>query len=378
MFYFPFDVMIKHWLMLENFRNVFNFGTKKFLGIDIGTSSIRIIELAKKRNIISLNNYAEVKSSSFVKKPFRVFTKNSVSLSNTELGEAIKTIMSEAGIETKQANLGIPDFSSFFTSFQIPVMSREEIPQAIQYEVRPYIPLPLLEVTLDWIIMEGEPSKTPLKILVVAIPNDVVMQYKEIAKIAGLELKSLESEVFALARAAARSLKNGTDDKKVFGLIDIGARSTTCSIIEKGILKYSYTFGIGGNELTEVVAKSFNIDYNEGEEMKIKTGLLTNGDTKRDVRKVLSPMVDSILEEIKEVFRNYYREEGKEVEKVVLAGGMAKMVGLKEYFAESLKKEVVIVNPFLNINYPPMLKNTLGEIGPLYTIAVGLALNGLE
>ncbi len=133
--------------MLENFRNVFNFGTKKFLGIDIGTSSIRIIELAKKRNIISLNNYAEVKSSSFVKKPFRVFTKNSVSLSNTELGEAIKTIMSEAGIETKQANLGIPDFSSFFTSFQIPVMSREEIPQAIQYEVRPYIPLPLLEVT---------------------------------------------------------------------------------------------------------------------------------------------------------------------------------------------------------------------------------------
>jgi type IV pilus assembly protein PilM len=364
--------------MLENFRNVFNFGTKKFLGIDIGTSSIRIIELAKKRNIISLNNYAEVKSSSFVKKPFRVFTKNSVSLSNIELGEAIKTIMSEAGIETKQANLGIPDFSSFFTSFQIPVMSREEIPQAIQYEVRPYIPLPLLEVTLDWIIMEGEPSKTPLKILVVAIPNDVVMQYKEIAKIAGLELKSLESEVFALARAAARSLRNGTDDKKVFGLIDIGARSTTCSIIEKGILKYSYTFGIGGNELTEVVAKSFNIDYNEGEEMKIKTGLLTNGDMKRDVRKVLSPMVDSILEEIKEVFRNYYREEGKEVEKVILAGGMAKMVGLKEYFAESLKKEVVIVNPFLNINYPLMLKNTLGEIGPLYTIAVGLALNGLE
>lgn len=364
--------------MLENFCNVFSFGTKKFLGIDIGTSSIRVVELIKKRNVISLNNYAEVKSSSFVKKPFRVFTKNSIALSNTELGEAIKTIMAEAEMETRRANLGIPDFCSFFTSFQIPVMSREEIPQAVQYEVRPYIPLPLLEVTLDWIIMEGEPSKTPLKILVVAIPNDVVMQYKEIARIAGLELKSLESEVFALARAVSRSLKGGSDEKKAIGLIDIGARSTTCSILEKGILKYSYTFGIGGNELTEVVAKSFNIDYNEGEDIKIEAGLLPNGDVKKDVRKVLAPLVDSILEEIKEVFRNFYRQEGKEVEKIALAGGMGKMAGLKEYFAESLKKEIIIANPFLNINYPLMLKNTLGEISPLYTIAVGLALNGLE
>jgi len=363
--------------MIEGLRDIFSFRTKKFLGIDIGTSSIRIIELAKKKDSAQLSNYAEVQSSSFVKKPFRIFTKNSVSLSNNQLGEAIRLILDEAGIEAKEANLGIPDFSSFFTSFQIPVMSREEIPQAVQYEVRPYIPLPLLEVTLDWIIMEGEPSKTPLRILVVAIPNDVIVQYKEIARIAGLELKSLESEVFALARSAAWSLRGSGDEQKVIGLVDIGARSTTCSILEKGILKYSYTFGMGGNELTEVVAKSFNIDYNEGEKIKTAHGMLANGDTKRDVRKVLVPLVDSVLEEIKEVFRNYYRQEGKEAEKVILAGGMANMAGLKEYFAQSLNKEILVANPFANISYPPMLKKTLESIGPLYTIATGLALNGI-
>lgn len=364
--------------MLEGFRKTFNFGTKKFLGIDIGTSSVRVVELMKKGSGLHLNNYAEIKSSSFVKKPFRVYTKNSVSLSNQELGEAIKAILDEAQIGTRTANLGIPDFSSFFTSFQIPVMSAEEIPQAVQYEVRPYIPLPLLEVTLDWIIMEGEPSKTPLKILVVAIPNDVVIQYKEIARAAGLELKSLESEVFALARATARSLQNSPEGQKILGLIDVGARSTTCSILEKGVLKYSYTFGVGGNELTEIVAKSFNIDYNEGEELKIKTGLLKDGEKRRDIRKVLLPLIDSILEEIKEVFRNFYRQEGKEAEKVILSGGMANMAGLKEYFSENLKKEILVVNPFSNINYPLTLKKTLGEIGPLYTIAVGLALSGLK
>lgn len=359
------------------FRNIFGFGTRKVLGIDIGTSSVRVVELLKKKGAIHLNNYAELKSESFVKKPFRVFTKNSISLSNSELGKAIGNILEEAGMETKTANLGIPDFSSFFTSFQIPVMSKEEIPQAIQYEVRPYIPLPLLEVTLDWIIMEGEPSKTPLKILVVAIPNDVIIQYQEIAKVAGLELKSLESEVFSLARAVARSVGKEEKGKKM-ALIDIGARSTTCSILENGILKFSYTLGIGGNELTEVVAKSFNIDYDEGEELKIKNGLLANENEKMNTRRVLIPLIDSILEEAKEVFRNFYRQEGKEVDKVCLAGGMANMVGLKEYFAENLKKEVMIVNPFLNINYPLMLKKNLEQIGPLYAIAAGLALNGLE
>ena len=226
-------------------------------------------------------------------------------------------------------------------------------------------------MTLDWSVIEGEPSKTPLKVLVVAIPTDIVVQYQEIAQLSDLKLKFLESEVFSLARA---SIKNNKGEK-ITGLIDIGARSTTCSVLEKGILKVSHSFNVGGNELTDVIAKSLNIDYNKAEETKRKYGLIPD---KENIRKILIPLVDSILEEIKKAFRDFYLEEGKEVEEIILSGGLALMLGLKEYFFTTFKKEVALADPFLRIDCPPVLVETLKEIGPNYAIAVGLALKGLE
>jgi len=364
---------------MKGFGSFLGFGSKKFLGIDIGTSSIRVVELMKKKNSLHLSNYGELKSSSFIERPFRIFDpKSNVSLTNSEVGEAIKMILEESGISTKEANLGIPDFGSFFTSFEVPVMDKNELSQAVQYEVRPYVPLPLSEVTLDWTIIGGEPSKTPLKILVVAIPNDVVSQYQEIARIAGLELKTLESEVFALARAIKNSIKGTDYSQKPLGLVDIGARSSTCTITENGLIKMSHSFKLGGNELTEIVAKSMNLGYNEAEEIKITHGLIPDEELRRDIRRVLIPLVDSVLEEIKEVFRSFYRQEGKEVEKIILAGGVANMKGLKDYFQASLKKDVLVANPFFNIKYPSAIQKNLEQVGPFYAVAVGLAQNGLE
>jgi len=354
--------------MLEKLRNLFKLKPNKFLGLDIGTSAVRIVELARNGQGYKLENYGEVKTSSIKAKPFRSFNKkNSLSLSNKHIAKAIQLICQEAEIETKEVSFSIPDFCTFFTSFDLPEMGKEEIAQAIRYEVRPYIPLPLEEVVLDWIIIEGKPHETPLKVLVAAIPNDVVFQYREIAQLAGLELKTLESEVFALARVVGRN-----NNKEVLGLIDIGARSTTCSIMEKGVLKTSYSFNVAGNELTEVIANSLNIEYNKAEEIKKEQGL------EKEARKILVPLVDSILEEIKKAFRNFYLSEGKEVRELVLAGSQALMPGLKEYFSISLKKPAKIVDPFSNINYPPALTNSLKEMGPSFAVSLGLAMGGLK
>ena len=353
------------------FGNIFKLRPKKFLGIDIGSSFIRVVEIGRRGQIYRLENYGEIGNIFLKKKPFRIFQHNALAFSNKEIAKTLQAILKEAGIQTKEVAFSIPDFCSFFTSFEMPAMAEEEIPQAIQYEVRPYIPLPLNEVTLDWSIIEGEPSKTPLKVLVVAIPTDIVLQYQEIAQLTDLKLKFLESEVFSLARA---SIKNNKE-QKVTGLIDIGARSTTCSVLEKGILKISHSFNIGGNELTDIIAKSLNIDYNKAEETKIKYGLVPDRD---NIRKILIPLIDSILEEVKKALRDFYLQEGKEVEEIVLSGGLAKMPGLKEYFSTTLKKRVIISDPFLRIDCPSVLVDTLREIGPTYAIAVGLALKGLE
>lgn len=364
--------------MLDKLRNIFSFGSKRFLGIDIGTLSIKVVELERKKKLIRLSNYGEVKTSSLKKRPFRIFYENSISLSDREVARTISAILKEAKIEGRDVSFSIPDFASFFVSFKIPAMDKDEIPQAVQYEVRPYVPVPINEVALDWTIIEGDPSKTDLKVLVVAIPNEVVSQYQEIAQMAELNLKTLESEVFALARAVNHATKITEDKGKTLALIDIGARSTTCSILEKGLLKTSHSFKLGSNELTETVAKSFDMEYNKAEEARKKIGLTSGNRKEENIRRVLAPMVDSILEEIKKVFRTFYREEGKEVDKVFLAGGTCLMPGMEEYFATSLKKPAAIFNPFDNIAHPKALRSKLKEAGPSYSIAIGLALGKLE
>ncbi len=364
--------------MFPDIRKLFKIRPKKFLGIDIGTSSLRIVELERQGQTYRLINYGEIKTSAFREKSLKVFQKNSLALSNKQVAEAIQNIFEEAKIQTEEANFSIPDFCSFSTTFNLPVMGKDEVPEAVNYEVRPFIPLPLTAVTLDWFIIEGEPSKTTLKILVVAIPNDVINQYQDIAQLAGLKLRILEAEVFALARSSIKDER----EKEIIGLIDIGARSTTCSIIEKGILKSNHSFNVAGNELAEVIAGSLNIERNRAEELEKKYGLVldssSSGEPSKEIRKILIPLIDSILEEIRKVFRSFYRQEGKKIEKIVLAGGLISMPGLKEYFSVELKKKVIIADPFLHIACPPILTETLKEIGPSYAIAVGLALKGLE
>ena len=348
---------------------------KNFLGIDIGTSSIRVVELGRKGQTRELKNYGEIKIQSLQKSAFRTIEEDTLLLSDREIAKAISAIKREAGIQAREVNFSIPDFASFFTNFELPPMSEKELPQAIRYEARSYIPLPLSEITLDWSVVQGDVSnkaKTALKILVAAIPNEIINQYQKIASFSGLEMKALEAEAFALARSSSKN------EKRVMSVIDIGARSTTCNILEKGILKISHSFNLSGNELTEILSRSLKIDYEAAEELKGSMGLITVEEPERNVREILLPLVDSIISEIKKIFQGFYQQEGKGVEKVILAGATALLPGLKEYFAEELKKEVEVSNPFWSMAYPPILEETLKEMGPTYTVAVGLALKGLE
>jgi type IV pilus assembly protein PilM len=346
--------------------------SKKFLGIDIGTALIKIVELSRRGERRKLENYGEIAASSLYQRPFRTFEKSTLLLSSQNISRAILAVMEEAKIKTKQAIFSLPDFSSFFTSFELPPMSEEELSQAVRYEARQHVPLPLPEVTLDWTIVEGEVSdtqRTKLKILLVAVPNEVVNQYREISRLSGLQLVALEAEVFGLVKSLVGQ------EKKTILLVDIGAQSTTCSVIENQTLKTSHSFDISGNELTRLIAKGLSVDYGKGENLKRKYGL---SPFKIGIRQILLPLVDLILAEIEKISQNFYRTEGEEIEKVVLAGGTALLPGLKEYIQNALKKEVEIANPFSNIFYPPILENNLKEMGPAYAIAVGMALSGLE
>jgi type IV pilus assembly protein PilM len=349
--------------------------SKRSLGIDIGTSSIKVVELSSFAGRIKLENYAQVSSKVLYQKPFRTFERNTLLLSTQEISKTLKAIFEEAKIKPKKVYFSIPDYASFFTTFELPPMTQEEISFAVEAEARRHIPVPIPEVTWDWQLIGKKQigKKYRFKILLVAVPKEVVAQYQTLAATLNLESIFLEAEVFSLARSLVEK-KSG-----IVGIIDIGARTTTCSIIERGVLKISHSFDLSGNEMRDRIAKSLGIDHEKAEELKTRYGLIQTSTLEgKEIKNILAPLVDLILEEVNRTFSHFFISEGKEVEKIILAGGEANLPGLLLYSQNYFKKEVEIANPFKKIYFPPILEETLKEMGPSFAIAVGLAQREFE
>lgn len=358
--------------MRNPFKNPFMmFFPKKMLGVDIGTASVKIVEISRWGGGKTLENYGEVKSTALYKEPVKTFERGSYLLSDFFVSRAIRAILDEAKIKTKAAIFSIPDFSTFCTSIELPPMTEKEINQAVHYTAPQHIPLPITETTLDWKIISGTPGNknSPLKIFLTAIPNQVVQGYQKIAQSAGLELYALEAETFAITRALVR------DKKKIICLMDIGVQSTTVNIIDKGVLKKSYSFGFASSQLTYAISSALGLSYSDAEEIKNKQGLTS---LNADLTKTLYLLIDPLLLKLRKISGDFYQEEGKDIEEIYLTGGTANLPGLKEYFEEIFKKKVEIPNCFSNFLYPPILGEEIKKIGPSFSVAIGLSLGGLE
>jgi len=347
------------------------FFPKKMVGIDIGTASIKVVELSRWGQGKTLENYGEIKSTSLYKEPFRSVERGSYLLSNYFVSRAIRAILDEAKIRTKAVIFSIPDFSTFCTSFELPPMSANELKSAVYYNAPQYIPLPITETTLDWKLIGGTPGdkQSALNIFLVAIPNQTIQDYQKVAQLAGLELYAVEAEALGLARTIVKK------DNSCVCLIDIGVQSTTINIVDKKSLKKSYSFDFAGSQLTYSISSALGLGHAEAEELKNKEGLTSS---KEEISKTLYLLIDPLIIEVKKILSDYYLREGKEADVVCLTGGTSALPGLKEYFTEVLKKKVEISNCFSELLYPPILGDTLEKLAPSFSVATGVALGGLE
>lgn len=360
------------------------FFSKRALGIDIGAASIKVVELSAAGAQKTLENYLEFKLPRTAS-PLKTFYGNSMLLLSNEVSDILQSLFKKAKIEVKKAAFSIPDFSTFFTTFDLPPMAEAEIPQAVAFEARHYIPLPLSEMLFDWQIIEKEPisSGVKLKVLLVAVPNKVLDSYQRLAALCNLEVKGLEAEVFGLIRS---SVKAG----KYWGpvcLVDIGWLSTTVSIVDKTILRASHSFDFSSNSLTRVLSRAMGLSEEQAEDLKIRGGL----DPKNEqAANILLKEIDILATEVEKICANFSQAVsetssatgqtagGETLNDIILAGGGAPLFGLKEYFASRLKKNVQIAKPFSTFLYPPILQKRLEEISSSFAIASGLAMMALE
>jgi len=338
---------------------------KNALGIDIGSSSIKIIEVSFDKGQVNLVNYgekiipinkADVSSGNAI---------DSVFSSRSGIGEAIKDVIKKAGIKTKDATLSIPSFMSFFTVFTAPPMSKEEVKTVVQFEAKQHIPMPLSEVALDWsIIEEGSTGKGP-KILLVAVPNRTIDQYQEISQVAGINLLAVEAEVFSLARSVIQE----PDIAKTVLLVNIGFQNTTIAVVENGLIKSTYNTNFSVMNIIKHLATKLGIEYNEAEKLIMEIGF-----SDEKLSSVLSSKINILTSETKQVADSFSRSYRRSVEKIILTGGFALIPGVCEFFTKNTGIPTELANSFSKINYDPSLNKVINEMNSRYAVALGLAI----
>ncbi len=353
----------------------FSNSSENFLGIDIGSNSIKIVELTKTKGgkDIVLQNYGQVLLQEFAnnnekeKKKGKERAKNnkgSFPCTSEEIAKALTYLLKETGINTNKAYFSLPDFASFFTSFNLPPMNDEEISSAVELHSAQYIPLPISEVSLDWFL--DKKTEKEIKINLIAIPNEVIDQYQEISNLSGINITSLEGEMIPLTRAFARNKKG------LVAIVDMGEQTTLLTMAENGKLKTTHSLEVAGSSIAQHIANAAKIEYNQARDILNKYGL-----QEKNINRVASSRASYLFSEVLRAINSFENQEGKKVEEIILAGGFSLVPGIVEQAIQCTGKKVIIDNCFADIQYPPEIENKINAVSQCYGIALGSALCGI-
>lgn len=354
---------------------------KSALGIDIGSSSIKIVQLQKKGEKAVLDTYGELSLGPYG----GVSIGQSTNLDTDKITQALNDLLNEkeVGITTKVCGLAIPFRASLLSVVSMPKIGEKEMNSMVSIEARKYIPVPIGDVTIDWSIIpkrendEGVASisdKGQVKmvdVLLVAIHNNIINQYKEIVSSTTLDAKFFEIEVFSTMRAVLEGVNHPVM------IFDMGASTTKLYIIERGLVLSSHTVNKGSQEITSNIARILNVDIEEAEVIKRSVGMgkTSNGN---DLSEAVSIIADTIFSEANRFLFDYQKKTNQNVKSVFLTGGGSALKGFKDLASENFKVEVVSGNPFEKIEVPAFLEEILRATGPEFTVAAGVALRCLR
>lgn len=353
---------------------------KSSLGIDIGTSSIKVVQLKREEDRFRLETYGEISTIHYLKRLTDAFQSTALKTLEAITREMLRIVLQKAEVTAKEVALTIPVFSSFVSVIEMPAMAEKELARAVEFEARRYVPIPLGEVVLDWeavesgMIKDGVSPKTfkGIRVILIAVPREVVNKYIKIAESLDLRISALELESFSLARSLM------VYDKSPTCILDIGARATSFTIVDRGVVQMSHSLDVAGAEMTQALATGLKIAPTRAEEFKIAYGLDHKEDREKRIglQEFLSIPLDKIIGEIEKMVSSYQIKTERNIEKLILNGGSAQMAGFKEHIEQKMNLKAFIATPWTRIIYPPVLQETLRKIGPQFSVAIGAAMRG--
>lgn len=339
-----------------------------FLGIDFGTSLIKAVELTLEEGKPKLLNYGQVDLARLER---GIMTgENS---HDEEVVLYLRALLEKLQPKSEGAYAAMPAFTGLVSLIELPEMDEDDLKEAIQFEAHKYIPSALEDVALSWEVVgmhpsaEGGPAR--MEILLVAALNKEVARYRKYVQDVHLKMNFLELETFSLIRSVI------DHEPGVFLVIDIGSRATNLVLVDDGLVKVSRNLDAGGKDVTRTLTDSLSITPERAESLKKSDKDFLN----QPASALVFPALETIASEAKRMLAGYaakYPE--KQCQGVILSGGTARLAGLTDYYARAFGLPVRIGNPWEHIAYDPALTTVIEELGTSFSVALGLALVGID
>lgn len=361
------------------------FNKNYFLGVDFGTSLIKIVELEYKNGSVFLSNYGWIEISP--KKKALDFEVKDESDGNLEKSQLLKKLIEEMEIKSKNAYLSMGSFKGLSTMITVTDIHEDDLDHIIRAEASKYIPVSLDEVYLSSDIVSrrteksdvsssssrkflGKKEKEIMDVLLVAAPKDDVHKHERIVENSGLKVSSLELDIFSVARSLVG------DDLGKFLIIDVGAKITNIILVDKGVIRINRNISVGGDEITKNIASNLNVSWERAEEFKKNNTYL-----KEDGKNIVLPILNLIAKEAKRVAElvSIGNNLSKPLDKIILTGGGSHIAGIVDIFKNTLDCDIAIGNPFEKIIIEnDKIRENIASLAPNLSVAAGLAIKGVE
>jgi type IV pilus assembly protein PilM len=344
---------------------------KNAVGLDIGSNTVKIVQLNETKRGIQLCNFA------MAQVPPETIVDGTI-MDSRSMVDTIRELFSSQKIKNKDVAIAISGHSVIIKKINLPTMTQDELEESIQWEAEQYIPFDINDVNIDTQILNPQSKEQgQMDVLLVAAKKDIINDYSAIIAEAGLNLVCVDVAAFAVENAFEINYEVPSDE--IIALLNIGASVSNINILYSGIPTFTRDIAMGGKQFTEELQKQLNVSYEEAETLKVGGDVTQDSDSilPQEVEKVLADVSETFASEIQRSFDFYSSQsvEGK-ISKIYLSGGTSKLPSIVRAMEKRMGIGIEVMNPFKNIiiDEKKFDISYLKSIAPQATVGVGLGL----
>jgi type IV pilus assembly protein PilM len=345
--------------------------TPPLVGLDIGSSSVKAVELTKSKKGYQLTGFA-------VEPLVPDAVVDGAIMDAPVVAAAIKRIFTSGRFKPKAVATGISGHSVIVKRVIVPAATPSEVEASIQMDLEQYIPFDMAEVNMDYQVVG--PGTTPMEeagmdVVLVAAKKDKIQNHTNVISLAGRNPNVVDIDAFALQNAF--EVNYDVDPNGTIALLNIGASLMNINITKDGMPLFVRDVSVGGNQYTDILQKELQLNFQEAEDLKLgKTG----GGEAEMVQPLLESITDMLIMEVQKTF-DFFRETypTEKINQVLISGGTSNLHGLAERIQETFGYPTQVLNPFKSISVSSKVDGVkVRSLGPALAVAVGLALRGVE